>query len=143
MLPEQPVEVPDHAVAIRAVIVQIHPPIVRHAVAAGAPGGARQLRGQLRRLTLAQIDRDLSKRDGVAVRIGGATHDHRIAEIGAVLNPIEMNAKRRGEAGIELAVFDQINQRAGDQTGELSELRFLGALPFERNVIDVDDHPGS
>ena len=47
--------------------------------------------------------------------IGRAPHDHRVAEVGLVLDPVEVDAQRRGQPRIEDAVLDERHQRPGDQ----------------------------
>src|SRR5262249_46309044 len=120
--PEQTVEVPDHALAIRLVIVEIHASVVSGRVRTDAPDSAFELQRKLCWLTLAKIDGDFGERQRFAFRVCCPADDDRVPEVGFVLDPVEMNAKRRRDSRIELAAFDQIDQRAGHKAGELSKL---------------------
>ena len=95
--PEQPVELPDQAVAIRLELVEIDVVVgvgvgrrrrgccTASASSVGQPGG----------VGLAQVDRDLGQRQQLPLAVGRAPHHHRVAEVGLVLNPVEVNAQRR------------------------------------------------
>src|SRR5262249_45010097 len=139
--PEETVEVPDHALAIRLVLVEIHAAVVAGRVRTDAFDRPFELMRKLSRLTLAQIDRDLGERQRLAFRVGRSADDDGVAEVGLVLNPIEMDTERRRDPRIELAAFHQIDQRAGHKAGELSELRLLAGFTLAlRDVVYMDDH---
>ena len=150
-LPEQPVEFPDETVAHRTEVVQGNRPAVagrRRGARATRPAPKRLLRiGQQRRqpfgFDLAQVDGDLGQRQHPALSIDGAPDDHRIAEVGAVLNPIEMNPQRRQRAHVDLSLLEERRERFNDPPGELGERLprpFPSGARRLKALVEMDDH---
>ena len=143
MPPEQPVEVPDQAVAIRLEHVEID---VALGIGVGRVGEAldrlRQVLGQPIGHGLPQVHRDLGQRQKLAPAVGGAPHHHGVAEVGLVLNPVEMHAQRRRELRVEHAFLDHRHHRPGDEPGQFTLRRALpgGFLLTGGYVVDVNDH---
>ena len=127
VLPEQPVEVPDHAIAVGPEIIQVDAAVVGGRGRADAPQRAPQLQTQLGgsacRRSIA-----ISASDIGCLRVGGATDDDRIAEIGLLVDPVEMHPQRRRQARIEDAVLDEVHERSGDEAGQLAKLRRFPGL---------------
>jgi hypothetical protein len=122
--PEQAVEAPEQTVAIGTELVEID---VTGAVVVGLPDRpdrGRERIGNAGAIGLPHVDGDLGERHRLALQIRCPANDHRIAEVGLVLNPVEMDAQRTGDEARNLTL-----------RGPLT-LRFLAL----RNVIDVDDH---
>jgi len=141
--PEEPVEAPDQTVAIGAELIEIQVVVdVRLRSGVEALHRSRERDGKPRSIRLTQIDSDLSQRKDLPLRAGRAPHHHRVAEVGFVLNPVEVNPQGRGHLGIEDAVFDERHQRPCDQSGHLALRRTLAipGLLALRNMIDMDDH---
>jgi len=128
VLPEQAVEIPDHAIAVRAEIVQVHAAIVGRRRRPDALQRAAELHRQLGGIGLPEIDGNLGERHRLALGIGGSAHADGIAEIGAVLNPVQVDAQGRCKVRVEDAVLDEVHERSGDEAGQLAKLRRFAGL---------------
>ena len=158
-LPEQPVEFPDQSVAQGSEVVEGYWPVFGWRARRGChpretgdgPAQKRPLRiGQQRRqpfrLDLAQVDGHLRQGQHLALGVDRAPDDHRIAEVGAVLNPIEMDAQRRKRAHIHLSLLQQGRERFNDASGELGERLARTVASDARRLkvlVEVDDHRAS
>jgi hypothetical protein len=119
--PEQPVEVPDQAVAVGLELVEIDVLLgVRVHRPAEQADGAGQVLGQALGAGLTQVYGDFRQRQHLAGAVYRAADHHRIPKARLVLDPVEMDAQRRGHLRRQDAVFDHRHHRASDEAGDLA-----------------------
>src|SRR3954469_5886750 len=143
VLPEQAIEIPHQAVAVRCERAQ---PDVLMTIRLGAwtqrAHRLEQLALDRGDLGLPEVHRNLRQRQHLAPGVGCPANDDRIAEVAAVVNPVEMHAERRRQLRIEDAVLDHRHHAAGDERTQIAfglAGRCTPGLPAS-DVVDVNDH---
>ena len=141
--PEQPVEAPHQAIAVWTELVEIEVVLdVGLGTGVEALHRPREVGLKPGGVGLTKIDGDLGQRERLPLGTGRPAQHHRVAEVGLVLNPVQMNPQGWGHPGVEDAVFDERHQRPRDQARHLALWRTLAVpgLLALRNVVDVNDH---
>jgi len=135
-LPEQPVELPDRAVAEGRPVVDDDPvaAVARNhgrAVADRCDGAGQIVDHPLARRP-AQVDGQLGQRQALAPSVRGVAHRDGLAEIRLVLDPVEVQPQVRQHVRVETPLVDQREER-----GQHVARSGLAGL---RQVVEVDDH---
>ncbi len=131
-LPEETIEAPEERIAQRRPTLEVEAPVLFAGLAAeGGERPAQSFAGfHCRGLT--EIDGDFGQRQRPALAVGRAPEHHGVAEIGAVLHPVEMDAETGEVTGIGVALLDEREQRRQRLAGSRGE--------SGRQMVDVEDH---